>query len=95
MDPDTKNYREYVYHSAYGKDYYWENYDEGIYSERVFVARYDQLTYYTDKNDEFTDWGYQAGLAVGIAVGCCCLIGMGVAMTSCIQRRRKRKREAK
>ena len=40
-DPDNKNYREYRYDKDYGKDYYWENYDGGIYSERQFIARYN------------------------------------------------------
>ena len=58
FDPKSKNYREYRYDSGYGKDYYWKNFDGGIYSEREFVARYNQLTYYTDSNDGFRDWGY-------------------------------------
>ena len=40
-DPVNKNYREYRYDKEYGKDYYWENYDGGIYSEREFIARYN------------------------------------------------------
>lgn len=57
FDPDNKNYREYTYNDLYGKDYMWKNYDKSIYSEREFIARYDQLTYYTDQNDELRDWG--------------------------------------
>ena len=53
-DPENNNYREYRYDQNYGKDYYWENYDGGIYSEREFVSRYNALTYYTDNNDDFT-----------------------------------------
>ena len=41
LDPANKNYREYRYEKNYGKDYYWENYDGGIYSERQFIARYN------------------------------------------------------
>ena len=95
MDPQTKNYKEYRYDTRYGKDYYWENYDGGIYSEREFIARYEQLTYYTDNNDEFTDWGQQMGLAGGLAATCCILIAFGVVFSQCIQRRRKRKAELK
>ena len=95
MDPQTKNYKEYRYDTRYGKDYYWENYDGGIYSEREFIARYEQLTYYTDKNDEFTDWGQQMGLAGGLAAACCIVISFGIVFAQCIQRRRKRKAELK
>ena len=40
-DPVTENYREYTYNSLHGKDYFWKNYDDGIYSERRFEARYN------------------------------------------------------
>ena len=89
-DPENQNYREYRYAKAYGKDYYWENYDGGIYSEREFVARYNALTYYTDSNDEITDWGQQMGVAGAIAGVCCVLICAGVICTQCVVRRRKR-----
>ena len=95
LDPKTKNYKEYRYDTRYGKDYYWENYDGGIYSEREFIARYEQLTYFTDKNDEFTDWGQQMGLAGGLAAACCIIICFAVVCSQCIQRRRKRKAELK
>ena len=94
-DPVNKNYREYRYDKDYGKDYYWENYDGGIYSEREFIARYNQLTYYTDNNDDLTDWGQQMGVAGAIAGGCCILICAGVLCTQCIVRRRKRQKELK
>ena len=92
-DPENKNYREYRYDKNYGKDYYWENYDGGIYSEREFVARYDALTYYTDSNDDLTDWGQQMGVAGAIAGACCVLICTGVLCTQCVVRRRKRAKE--
>ena len=47
IDPANLNYKEYRYDSSYGKDYNWKNYDDGIYSERDFKSRYNQLTYYT------------------------------------------------
>ena len=95
LDPTSKNYREYRYDLKYGKDYYWQNYDGGIYSEREFIARYNQLSYYTDSNDELRDWGYQMGLAAGIAGGCCVLITIAIVVSQCMIRRRKRKRELK
>ena len=95
LDPASKNYREYRYDLKYGKDYYWQNYDGGIYSEREFVARYNQLTYYTDSNDELRDWGYQMGLAAGIAGGCCVVITIAIVVSQCLIRRRKRKKEQK
>ena len=95
LDPVTLNYREYRYNQAYGKDYKWQNYNGGIYSERTFIARYNQLTYYTDKNDDFTDWGYNIGLAAGIAGGCCILICIGTITAQCVVRRRKRMKELK
>ena len=81
LDPKTLNFRSYYYDPVFGKDYFWKNYDEGIYSERDFKAQYSALTYYTDQNDEITDWGYQMGLAGGIAGGCCVLIAIGVIST--------------
>ena len=95
LEPDSQNYKEYRYDSKYGKDYYWKNFDGGIYSERVFVARYNQLTYYTDSNDEFTDWGQQMGFAAAIAGVCCVLISVGVILTQCVVRRRNRMKELK
>ena len=95
LDPANKNYREYRYEKNYGKDYYWENYDGDIYSERQFIARYNQLTYYTDNNDDLTDWGQQMGVAGALAGGCCVLICAGVLCTQCIVRRRKRQKELK
>ena len=94
-DPENGNYREYTYDDAYGKDYYWKNFDGGIYSEREFKARYNELTYYTDQNDEFTDWGYQMGLAAGIAGGCCVIITAAAVITQCVIRRRRRLKELK
>ena len=95
LDPTSKNYREYRYDLKYGKDYYWQNYDGGIYSEREFVARYNQLSYYTDNNDELRDWGYQMGFVGGIAGGCCVIITIAIVVSQCLIRRRKRKREEK
>ena len=94
-DPENNNYREYRYSKTYGKDYYWENYDGGIYSERQFVSRYNALSYYTDNNDDLTDWGQQMGVAGAIAGICCVLICFGVICTQCIVRRRKRQKELK
>jgi hypothetical protein len=95
LDPKSQNYREYRYDQQYGKDYYWKNYDGGIFAEREFVARYNQLTYYTDQNDELRNWGYQMGTAFAIAGICCVLITFGIICTQCIVRRRKRKKELK
>ena len=95
LDPESKNYREYRYDLKYGKDYYWSNYDGGIFSEREFVARYNQLTYYTDENDELRDWGYQMALAGGIAGACCVTITIAVVFAQCIIRRRQRRKELK
>ena len=95
QDPVTLNYREYSYNSLHGKDYFWQNYDGGIYSERRFKAQYQQLEYYTDQNDELKDWGQQMGIAMALAGGCCFIIAFGVIFTQCIVRRRKRQKEAK
>lgn len=94
-DSDTKNYREYRYDRSYGKDYYWKNYDGGIFSERTFIAKNNQLTYYTDQNDEFTDWGQQLAVAASLAGACCVVISCAVIVTQCVVRRRKRMRELK
>ena len=95
LNPESQNYREYRYDLRYGKDYYWKNYDGDIFSEREFVARYNQLSYYTDSNDELKNWGYQMGTAAAIAGVCCVLITIGIIFTQCIVRRRKRKKELK
>ena len=95
LDPASLNARSYYYDASYGKDYEWKNYDSGIYSERVFKAQYSALTYYTDENDEITDWGYQMGVAGAIAGGCCVLIAVGVISTQCIVKKRKRHLELK
>ena len=95
IDPKSQNYREYRYDLKYGKDYYWKNYDGAIFSEREFTARYNQLSYYTDSNDELKEWGMQMGVAAAIAAGCCFTITICIVFAQCIIIRRQRKRELK
>ena len=93
FDPESGNYKEYRYDRRYGRDYYWKLYDDGFYSERKFEARYHEVTYFTDKDDELVYWVTHFGLFCGVSAGICCLIALAVILTQGIGKVRKRKRE--
>ena len=93
LDPETQNYREYRYDLIYGKDYYWRNYDDGVYSEREFEARYNQINYYTDKQDPVRNWGMKMAIGTGIAAGFCAVISLSIILTQCIIRKRELKKK--
>ena len=57
-DPNTENYQEYTYNEAYGKDYFWKNYDNNVYTERQFISKYGEINYYASKDDGLKRWSY-------------------------------------
>ena len=86
-DPNTENYQEYTYNEQYGKDYFWKNYDNDVYTERQFISKYGEINYYASKDDGLKRWSYQISTLLALSLTCCIIVSVCACCLSCILKR--------
>ena len=95
-NPHTQNYKEYTYDEAENlKDYFWMNYDNEVYTERRFIAKYGEIEYYSSRDEGLTRWAYQISSLLILACGCCIIVSICACCLQCILSRQNKRLEEK